>query len=156
MQSKRIAETLAAVVLTALVLGSAGVAAASPIFLASAGPRANGILGTVHENAPTTSGLTVTVMWCSDWTAEYCVPIGGAAVTVASQNGTTIATGQSNANGEQSFSVSAPATYKVTADISSVSAFGYMGGAEYQMVNVTAGASTHAVFQYIQDPPTEF
>ena len=145
MESKYVAGGMLAVLLTAMVLGAAaGGFTAGSHFVASAGSQQKSVFLADDGGANQPGTLSVSVTWCSDWTAVYCLPIGRATVTITDPSGAIIATTLTDAHGQAILTTNVPATYKVTADISNVSAFGFMAGAEYQMMFVGAGASVDA------------
>ena len=124
-------------------------------FIAGAAPKQNAFIQGATENKPSSGNITVAATWCSDWTAVYCVPIGGASVTVTHQNGTTVASSQTNSMGQVVFTVNAPEVYMVTVDIENVAAFGYMAGPEYTVIQTGAGTTITVPFQYIQTFPQD-
>ena len=156
METKYVTGGTLAVLLTAMVLGAAaGGLTAGSHFVASAGSQQKGIFEADDGGANQPGTLSVAVTWCSDWTTAYCLPIGGATVTITGPTGTVLASTLTDANGQAVLTTNLPAMYKVTADISNVSAFGYMAGAEYQMMYIGAGSSVNASFQYIQAVPDQ-
>jgi len=154
MQTKYVAGSLLAVILTAMVLGTAAsglmIASHSIAAVEQRQPAVNGGIGFGRSLAPATGNLIVSVSWCSDSTAVYCVPIGGATVLVTTQAGTFVATSLTNAKGQATFSVSSPVMYKVDVDVQNVSAFGYLASHSYSMMQTVTGGSVNAVFQYDQ------
>jgi hypothetical protein len=160
MQDKYVAGSLLAVLLTAMVLGTAasGLMVGSH-FIASVGPKQPATMGGRGNERllmPATDSLTVSAIWCSDVSATYCVPIGGATVLITNQAGAFVASGRTNAHGQAEFALNAPATYKVDVDIENVSAFGYMASHEYSMMQAVAGDSAPIVFEYDQPGPNVF
>ena len=157
MESKYVTGSILAVILAAVVLGTAvGGLTAGSHFIAGVGPKEPATFGGNRISPsmlPAQGTLIVSVIWCSDDTAVYCVPIGSATVTITNSAGAFVAAAQTNAHGQAEFSVNSPSLYKVTADIENVSAFGYMAGPEYQLVQTSAGNSVTAVFQYDQPGP---
>jgi hypothetical protein len=160
MQDKYVAGSLLAVLLIAMVLGTA---ASGPMvgshFVAGVEPKqpaTMGGYGILRQLSPAADGLVVSAIWCSDASATYCVPIGGATVLVTNQAGAFVASGLTNVRGQAEFALNAPATYKVDVDIENVSAFGYMASHEYSMMQVVAGNSATIVFEYDQPGPNVF
>jgi len=157
MESKYVVRTMLAVFLTAMVLGTAAAGAhVNSNFVASAGPRGTAVFGGHQIDRsllPATSNLIISVTWCSDVSAVYCVPIPRATVLITTQAGAYVGSAQTDIRGQAQLAVNSPATYRVNVDIENVSAFGYMAGSEYMFVQTSAGSSFNALFQYVQPGP---
>ena len=152
MENRYVTGSIVAVLLTAMVFVSAGSGLqASNHFLASAGQR-SGVFGAREEAAVATGNLNVSVTWCSDWTARYCIPISGVSVVITNQTGSAVASSLTNKAGRVQFAVASPATYTVTVGMSDDSAFGFSYVNEYQVVQTSAGNTTSAPFVYLPDP----
>jgi hypothetical protein len=160
MEDKYVVGSLLAVLLTAMVLGTAasGVMVGSH-FVAGVEPKQPATMGgrgMIRQLSPAAESLVVSAIWCSDASATYCVPIGGATVLVTNLAGAFVASGRTNALGLAEFALNAPATYKVDVDIENVSAFGYMASHEYSVTQAVAGNSATIVFEYDQPGPNVF
>jgi hypothetical protein len=160
LQNRYLIGGMLAVLLTAMVLGTAAAGTATNShFLASVGPKIPAIAGErtdLRFLAPATSSIVVTVTWASDNSGVFTVPIGGATVVVTDQAGAFVASGVTNSQGQAVFKVNSPALYKVDVDVENVSSFGYLASHEYTLVQTTAGSATNAMFQYVQPGPNIF